>query len=45
MYPAPKWQIQLPGMLVEKKVKETLPDRAQNLQYLTGGSQEAKDSP
>lgn len=45
VYPAPKWQIQLPGMSVEKKVKETLPDRAQNLQYLTGGSQEAQDCP
>lgn len=45
VYPAPKWQIQLPGMLVDKKVEETLPDRAPNLQYLIGGSQEAHDSP
>lgn len=30
---------------MEKKVKETLLDRAQNLQYLTGGSKEAHNSP
>lgn len=44
VYPAPKWHPQLPRMLVEKKGEKPLPDRALQLQYLTGRSQEAHGS-